>query len=74
MQTINKRHFLQTAALPDGDFRLVAGLRCPCCGGELRCDPEPTGDGSFRLICVGCHGDVLVYERRSDIVVFGQRG
>ena len=53
---------MQSAVLPDGNtVRLVAGLHCPC-GRELRCDPEPMGDGGFRLLCAGCHGDVLVYE------------
>ena len=53
---------LQSGVLPDGDIvRLVAGLYCPC-GRVLRCDPEPVGDGGFRLLCDGCHGDVMVYE------------
>ena len=58
----NERRRMQSAALPDGNtVRLVAGLHCPC-GRELRCDPEPMGDGGFRILCAGCHADVLVYE------------
>lgn len=58
----NERRRLQSAVLPDGDIvRLVTGLYCPC-GRNLRCDPEPMGDGGFRLLCDGCHGDVMVYE------------
>src|SRR5580765_6483951 len=61
MQNSNERRPLQSAVLPDGDIvRLVAGLYCPC-GRVLRCDPEPMGD-DFRLLCAGCHGDVLIYE------------
>ena len=53
---------LQCAVLPDGDIvRLAADLYCPC-GRVLRCDPEPMGDGGFRLLCPGCHRDVVVYE------------
>ena len=54
---------LLSAPLPGGlTFRLAEGIHCTC-GGELRCDPEPLGHlPSIRLICCGCHRDVLVYE------------
>jgi hypothetical protein len=45
----------------DTTVRLVDGLRCPRCRTAIRLDPEKTDIG-WRLLCAGCHVDILVVE------------
>jgi hypothetical protein len=42
--------------------RIADGVSCPACGAVIRaCDAEETNDG-VRIICHGCHRDLLVIE------------
>jgi hypothetical protein len=45
----------------DTTVRLVDGLRCPRCGTAIHLHPEETDIG-WRILCSGCHGDILVVE------------
>jgi hypothetical protein len=43
------------------DVRLTNGLACPHCGRVLRATDVEIDDGhAVRVICGGCHGDVLI--------------
>jgi uncharacterized protein YbaR (Trm112 family) len=50
-----------TAMLGSRTIRLIDGLHCPHCHSEVRNYPEETDTG-WRLLCPGCHGDLLVVE------------
>jgi uncharacterized protein YbaR (Trm112 family) len=50
-----------TAMLGSRTIRLIDGLCCPHCRAEIRNYPEET-DAGWRLLCPGCHGDLLVVE------------
>jgi hypothetical protein len=53
---------LDTAVLPNQIVHIADGLRCPACGTVIRAvDTEEINDG-LRLICHGCHRDILVVE------------
>jgi hypothetical protein len=54
---------LQAAVLHNRTVRIVDGLRCPYCDTTIRAsDPEETGNGNWRILCGGCHRDILVVE------------
>jgi hypothetical protein len=43
----------------------LAPLSCPYCHHEFRAvDVEPLGADEVRLVCPGCHTDILSIERR----------
>jgi hypothetical protein len=53
---------LQAAVLHNRIVRIADGVSCPACGAVIRaCDAEETNDG-VRIICHGCHRDLLVIE------------
>jgi hypothetical protein len=41
-------------------IRLAAGTKCPHCGRRLHATDVEADFGDVRLVCVGCHGDVLI--------------
>lgn len=54
-----------TAFHLNANVRLVAGVHCPYCGRELRAqDVEPLDHGDARIVCSGCHRDILTIERQ----------
>lgn len=63
---LTKPHFW-TAFHLDAAVRLVAGVHCPNCATELRaCDVIINqAGGRTRLICSGCHRDILAIEPKS---------
>jgi hypothetical protein len=43
----------------------IAEFPCPACGTIVGAnDPEDDGNGGWRLICSGCHQDILISEKR----------
>jgi hypothetical protein len=44
--------------------RLAAGLHCPHCQRELRPTDVELSDRGLRVVCQGCHGDLLTTEAR----------
>jgi hypothetical protein len=56
---------LQAAVLHNRTIRIADGLQCPSCGTAIRTtDPEDTDNGNWRIVCSGCHRDILVVEER----------
>jgi hypothetical protein len=53
----------QFSSFDDMELRIAGGLKCPRCAATLRCDPETLGEYAFRLLCSGCHGDIISYDR-----------
>jgi hypothetical protein len=54
-----------TAFHLDETVRLVAGVNCLYCRRELRAqDVEPLDRGNVRIVCLGCHRDLLTIESR----------
>jgi hypothetical protein len=65
LETRNVNLARLSAILPHGrELRIAADMRCPSCGAVLRNYPEPLDDG-FRLLCAGCHRDIIVFEPAS---------
>jgi hypothetical protein len=53
---------LQAAVLHNRTIRIADGVSCPACGTAIRAsDPEET-DGGWRIVCSGCHRDLLVVD------------
>ena len=56
---------IRTAFHLNATVRLVAGVRCPKCGTELRAqDLELLDHGDVRAICAGCHVVLLAIENQ----------
>ena len=55
---------LREALLRNRTVRIADGTSCPTCGTVIRTtDPETTNDG-WRIVCSGCHRDLLIEESR----------
>ncbi len=45
-------------------LKLVKGLHCPGCYRPLQVyDAELRADHALKVICAGCHRDILIFER-----------
>ncbi|WP_029582507.1 hypothetical protein [Bradyrhizobium sp. URHD0069] len=65
LETRNVNLARLSAILGDGhELRIAADMHCPSCGAVVRNYPEPLDDG-FRLLCDGCHRDIIVFEPAS---------
>jgi hypothetical protein len=45
--------------------RLATGMNCPCCSQQIKASDIRADFGHVRLICAGCHHDILVVESGS---------
>ena len=62
--TMNLPPSKPSTAYAGGRAIKLAPLGCPYCRHEFRAqDVEPLGDGDVRLVCPGCHRDMLMIER-----------
>jgi hypothetical protein len=51
----------ETTFARDGrcEIRLAVGTKCPHCGRQLHAHDVKTDFGNAKLVCAGCHRDVL---------------